>query len=90
MPKAGAFAKGAGEIAAQHIAAFLDGGASDARFWGDGACFLEAGNGEAMLVRGRFLSEGEPDVELTTPSKEFLEEKHRFERETLDAWFGAA
>lgn len=90
MPKSGAFAEGEGLVAAEQIAATLRGLNSNAAFWGDGSCFLEVGDGEAMVVRGRFLAEPAPEVELTTPSKEHLEEKHRFERERLEAWFGAA
>jgi len=89
MPKSGAFAENAGTVAAEHIAALLAGSSSDARFWGDGTCFLEVGDGEAMVVRGRFLAEGGPDVELTQPSEAFLREKHDFEQQRLAAWFGS-
>lgn len=87
MPKSGAFAAGAGEVAASHIAARLAGGSSDERFWADGECYLEVGGGEAMIVRGRFLAQPEPEVELTAASPEHLAAKERFERERLDAWF---
>jgi sulfide:quinone oxidoreductase len=90
VPKAGVFAEGEGEVVAERIAASLAGREPEATFNGEGFCFLEVGNGEAMLVRGNFLAEPAPDVELTPPSKEFLEEKSRFERERLDAWFGPA
>lgn len=88
MPKAGGFAEGEGIIAAEHIAAFLAGTQSDARFEGEGSCYLEVGNGEAMLVRGRFLAEPAPEVELTIPSKESLAQKHAYEHSRLTAWFG--
>jgi len=88
MPKAGEFAQREGTVAAEHIAAGLLGGSSEAEFWGEGRCFLETGDGEAMIVQGRFLIEPEPEVELTPPSAANLDEKHRFERERLDAWFG--
>jgi sulfide:quinone oxidoreductase len=88
MPKAGVFAEGAGEVAAERIAARLAGREPAATFAGEGYCFLEVGNGEAMYVRGNFLAEPAPEVELTPPSKEALEEKSRFERERLDRWFG--
>ncbi len=87
LPKAGAFAEGEGHVAAEHIAASLRGAESDARFYGDGACFLEVGGGEAMMVRGRFLTDP-PQVELTSSGAAFLEEKHRFEADRLAAWFG--
>lgn len=89
LPKAGALADAEGRVVAERIAAHLAGGSSDARFAGEGACFLEVGRGEAMMVRGRFF-EDPPQVELTQPSAAALEEKHAFERERLDAWFGAA
>jgi sulfide:quinone oxidoreductase len=88
MPKAGAFADSEGQVVAQRIAARFAGRDSDARFDGVGACFLEVGNGEAQQVRGNFLAEPAPDIELAPPSKENIEEKARFERERLDAWFG--
>jgi len=90
MPKAGVFAEGEGIVAAERIAAKLAGLEPDAIFDGEGFCFLEIGGGEAMFVRGNFLAEPEPDVELTTPSAASLAEKSRFERERLDAWFGPA
>jgi sulfide:quinone oxidoreductase len=88
IPKAGVFAQGEGEVVAERIAARLAGREPEAIFDGEGFCFLEVGNGEAMLVRGNFLAEPAPDVELTPPSRAHLEEKVRFERERLDAWFG--
>lgn len=88
MPKSGAFAEGEGVVVAERIAARFAGREPDARFFGDGACFLETGMGEAMLVRGRFLAEPAPEVELTPPSKAFLEEKATYEASRLDEWFG--
>jgi sulfide:quinone oxidoreductase len=90
FPKAGAFAEREGLVVAERIAARLSGREPDAVFDGEGFCFLEVGNGEAMLVRGNFLAEPAPDVELTPPSRAFLEQKATFERERLDAWFGPA
>ena len=90
FPKAGAFAEREGIVVAERIAARFAGREPDATFDGEGFCFLEAGNGEAMLVRGNFLAEPAPDVELTQPSRAFYEQKGTFERERLDAWFGSA
>ena len=89
VPKAGVFAEGEGRVVAERIAARLQGRDPDARFGGEGFCFLEVGNGEAMLVRGNFFAEPAPEVELTPPSAAFLEEKARFERERLAEWFGS-
>jgi sulfide:quinone oxidoreductase len=90
VPKAGVFAEREGIVVAERIAARLAGLEPDAIFDGEGFCFLEIGGGEAMFVRGNFLAEPEPDVELTPPSAESLAEKTRFERDRLDAWFGPA
>ncbi|MGH2784310.1 MAG: NAD(P)/FAD-dependent oxidoreductase [Actinomycetota bacterium] len=90
FPKAGVFAEREGLVVAERIAARFAGREPDTTFDGEGFCFLEAGNGEAMLVRGNFLAEPAPDVELTPPSREFYEQKTTFEREHLDAWFGPA
>lgn len=90
MPKAGVFAEGEGEVVAERIAARLAGREPSATFAGEGFCFLEIGNGQAQFVRGNFLADPEPQVELTTPSAESLAEKSRFEQGRLDAWFGPA
>lgn len=89
MPKAGIFAESEGVVVAERIAARLAGTESTASFAGEGFCFLEVGNGMAQFVRGNFLADPEPQVELTPPSADALAEKDRFEQERLDAWFGA-
>ncbi len=88
LPKAGAFAQAQGEVVAARIAATFDGSQSTATFAGDGACFLETGGGMAAMVTGGFLADP-PAVRLTDPSPEHLAAKWAFERERLDAWFGA-
>ncbi len=86
LPKAGVFADAMGQVAAEHIAAQFAGQESTATFNGEGGCFLEVGEGEAMLVRGRFLAEPAPEVMLTEPSAAYLEQKRSFEAERLKAW----
>lgn len=88
FPKAGVMAAAQGEVVAQRISMRLDGGEPDATFDGAGHCYLEVGGGRAMQVRGNFLAEPAPEVELTDALPEFLEDKRRYEREQLDAWFG--
>jgi sulfide:quinone oxidoreductase len=90
MPKAGAFADAEGRVVAERIAARFAGGSSDAAFDGAGACFLETGGGEAMIVQGNFLTSPAPSVELSPSSAENLAAKDRFERERLDSWFATA
>ncbi len=88
LPKAGIFAEEEGRIVAEQIAASFEGGTSDASFAGFGYCFMEIGGGLAQLVRGHFLAEPAPEVTLTEPSRDFLEEKRAFENERLRTWFG--
>jgi sulfide:quinone oxidoreductase len=88
LPKAGVFAEAMGEVVADQIAAVFAGRDSNAAFSGEGGCYLEVGGEQAMMVRGRFLAENGPQVELTHPSKEHLLEKQDFEKERLQAWFG--
>jgi len=88
LPKAGVFAEGEGQVVAEQIAAAFAGRAPEMTFEGAGHCFMEIGGGQALLVRGRFLTEPAPEVALTEPSRQYLEEKHTFEAERLKAWFG--
>ncbi len=88
LPKAGVFAEAEGQVVAARIAAAFAGREPEATFEGEGFCYLELGRGEAMLVRGRFLREPAPEIELTEPSPRYLEEKRAFEAERLRSWFG--
>jgi sulfide:quinone oxidoreductase len=90
MPKAGVFADGEGRAVAERVAARLAGQEPEALFDGQGACWLEVGGGEAMVVRGWFLAQPAPDIELAGASPAHLDEKARYERERLEAWFGPA
>ena len=88
LPKAGLFAEQMGETAAERIASGFLGEEPIATFKGEGGCYLEVGGGKAMMVRGNFLAEPEPEVTLTQASPEYLDEKRSFETERLQAWFG--
>lgn len=88
LPKAGVFAAGEAVVAAANIAADLT-GLPEERFDGHGFCFLELPGERAAYVRGDFLAQPEPDVELTEASSEIFEEKLAFERDRLDAWLPA-
>lgn len=89
LPKAGIFAEGEAAVAAAAIAAEITGGPPPERYRGEGYCFLELGGGLATVVRGEFLAEPAPRVEVASPSREFLARKLAFERERLEGWFGA-
>jgi sulfide:quinone oxidoreductase len=88
LPKAGVFAEAQGEVVAKSIAAGFNNSESAARFEGLGACFLEIGNGEALMVEGDFLAEPAPRVSLTEASAAYADEKLSFESERLLKWFG--
>lgn len=88
LPKAGVFAEAMGETVADRIAAVFSGQESEATFKGEGGCYLEVGAGLAMMVKGHFLVEPEPEVTLTEPSREYLDEKRSFETQRLQTWFG--
>jgi sulfide:quinone oxidoreductase len=88
MPKAGVLAEGEGRIVAERIVARLQGIEPEGTFDGQGACYLEVGGGEAMIVKGRFLAEPAPEVQLTESSPRYLEDKAQYERQRLDEWFG--
>jgi sulfide:quinone oxidoreductase len=88
LPKAGVFAEAEGIVAGRNAAALLTGKAPDAEFEGKGYCFMEVGQGQAVLVTGNFLAEPAPEVSMTEPSAQHLLDKQSFEADHLKAWFG--
>jgi sulfide:quinone oxidoreductase len=87
LPKAGVFAEAMGETVAERIAATFKGQEPDATFKGEGGCYLEVGGGQAMMVKGQFLTEPEPEIMLTDASAQYLQEKQSFETQRLQSWF---
>ncbi len=90
LPRAGVLAEAEGRVVAERIAAGFNGIRPEGTFAGEGACYLEIGGGEAMMVKGRFLAEPAPDVQLIGPSAQLLEDKLAYERDRLETWFGPA
>ena len=88
LPKAGLFAELMGETVAERLADIFEGRGPTAQFSGQGGCYFEVGNGEAMMIKGNFLAEPAPSVELTESSRAFYDEKIRFETERWAKWFG--
>ncbi len=88
LPMAGVFAEAEGQTAAEQIAAHLQGRDPTVEFEGRGGCFLEMGQGEAVLVEGHFKAEPGPQVEVSDPSPQKLEAKRSFESDRLQRWFG--
>ncbi len=89
LPKAGVFAEAHAKVAAERIAANLRGESPSATYDGAGYCFLEVGNGKAILVRGDFLAEPHADVQLSEPAAEHYQAKLDFEQGRLSDWFPA-
>jgi sulfide:quinone oxidoreductase len=88
LPKAGLFAEMMGETVAERLSAQFSGNEPAAQFSGEGGCFFEVGNGEAMMIKGSFLAQPAPVVHLTEPSKEYFDEKVKFESDRWARWFG--
>jgi sulfide:quinone oxidoreductase len=87
LPKAGLFAEKEGLTVAARIAAELRGEVPTATFDGQGACYIEMGNGEASTVSGGFFDDP-PSVALSMPDAQQRSAKERFEMDRLAHWFG--
>jgi sulfide:quinone oxidoreductase len=87
LPKAGLFAEKEGLTVAARIAAELRGEVPTATFDGQGACYIEMGNGEASTVSGDFFDDP-PSVALSMPDAKQRAAKERFEMDRLAHWFG--
>jgi len=87
LPKAGLFAELMGETVAERLVDEFNGKEPTAQFSGEGGCYFEVGNGEAMMIKGNFLAEPAPTVELTESSTEFYDQKVKFETDRWAKWF---
>ncbi|MCL4448502.1 MAG: NAD(P)/FAD-dependent oxidoreductase [Actinobacteria bacterium] len=86
LPKAGVFAEAEGKVVAAEIAAGLKGKPFNARFDGNGQCFLETGKGMAGFASGNFTDSSGPKVSLKQPSTRWHLLKVAFERWWLWRW----
>jgi sulfide:quinone oxidoreductase len=80
IPKAGVFASSEGEVVGRNIAAAINGD-EPVRFSGVGHCYISYSGTQAGMVRGEFLAEDKPRVELSRPSARGARSKERFERD---------
>ena len=87
LPKAGVFAHGQAEAAAQNIACELDGMPPIHRFDGLGQCFVEMGGVMAGRGAGNFYAEPNPDVKLYMPGPWNHLGKVLFERTWLNRMY---
>lgn len=86
LPKAGVFAQGEAEIAAQAVARHLGYAAPEPWFSGNGWCYVEVGDGMAAYGSGNFLAEPGPKVELSPPSIEHHRAKEAEEAAWRERW----
>lgn len=86
LPKAGVFAEGQAEVVARNIAAIVRGAAPAAAFGGEGACFVEMGDGRAGFATGNFYATPDPDVRLKAPGRRWHWAKVLFERTWFPRW----
>lgn len=86
-PRAGVFAEGQAAVAAEHIAARINGATSDAEYGGRGVCYLEMGDGQIALVDVTFF--GEQRVgKLVGPAEAYMADKIEFGSSRIKRWFG--
>ena len=87
LPKAGVFAHAQAKVVAERLAARLKGTTSEARFKGDGYCFLELGHGVAAFAKGDFYAEPNPQLRFKKPARLWHWGKIWFEKWWLRHWF---
>jgi sulfide:quinone oxidoreductase len=86
-PRAGVFAEGQAAIAAEQIAARINGVQSTAQYGGRGVCYLEMGDGQIALVDVTFF--GDKRVgQLVGPSEAYMADKVEFGSSRIRRWFG--
>lgn len=69
LPKAGVLAHHEAEVVAANIARDITGRGAPRRFAGDGACFVETGDGRAGFGSGNFYAEPAPRIRLRQPGR---------------------
>ena len=87
LPKAGVFAHNEAEVVAHNIARAITGKGAEQRFAGDGACFLETGDGRAAFGSGNFYADPAPQIRLKQPSMMLHLGKVAYEQYWLFRWF---
>lgn len=86
LPRAGVFAHGQAEVIARNIAASVAGTDPLARFDGQGACFIETGDGRAGFGSGDFFAEPRPAVRMRPPAWYWHAGKVLFEKQVMWSW----
>ena len=87
LPKAGVLAHGQAEAVAHNIAAEITGSGAMTKFQGEGACFIEVGNGLAGFGSGNFYTEPVPSMKLRPTGRLLHWGKVIYEKYWLYKWF---
>lgn len=87
LPKAGVLAHGQAEVVAHNIAAEITGAGTMKQFQGEGACFIEAGDGQAGFGSGNFYAEPAPSMKLRPAGRLLHWGKVAYEKYWLYKWF---
>ncbi len=87
LPKAGVLAHGQAEAVAHNLAAEITGDGTMTQFQGDGACFIEAGDGRAGFGSGNFYAEPAPWMKLKQAGRLLHWGKVAYEKYWLYKWF---
>ena len=88
VPKAGAFAEGAGRAVAARLIAAVRGDPPPEPYRGTGACYVEFGGGQVGRVNIDASGGPPPKGTFTGPSEELAAEKHQFGAARRARWFG--
>jgi sulfide:quinone oxidoreductase len=87
LPKAGVLAHGQAEVVAHNIAAEITGAGTMTQFQGEGACFIEAGDGQAGYGSGNFYAEPAPRMKLRQAGHLLHWGKVAYEKYWFYKWF---
>jgi sulfide:quinone oxidoreductase len=88
VPKAGAFAEGAGRVVAAQVISEVRGDPPPAAYRGIGNCYVEFGRGLVGRVTVDTSREQPPSGTFAGPSEELAAEKHEFGASRRARWFG--
>jgi sulfide:quinone oxidoreductase len=86
-PRAGVFAEGQATVAADHIAATIRSGSSDAVYDGHGICYIEFGEDQIGMVDVTFFGDSKVG-KLIGPGVEYVAHKKAFGTSRVKRWFG--
>lgn len=86
LPKAAVFAEAQAGVVARGVARSLGYEAPETLFTGEGACYIDTGDGLAAKGEGQFFTSPTPSMTLHAPSAAFHDEKMALERVWLERW----